>query len=65
MVLSSFNPGDELIVDEDTRNGFVESGFVRYMIVVFKEQLPYDVVIWCFEHGTYIPHFLMTDCSRV
>ena len=39
-----------LILDEMTRNEFVQSGFVKDMVTL-NETLPKEVVMWFFEHG--------------
>jgi hypothetical protein len=46
----SFSWCVRLIVDEATRNGLVECGFIKDMIGVCGK-LPSELLLWIFEHG--------------
>jgi hypothetical protein len=47
-----------LMVDEETRNGLVECGFVKDMINL-NEELPSEVILWFLEHGSVVCLLLM------
>ena len=60
--ISRFNYDDLcLTIDEQTRNGLVECGYVNDMMSL-NERLPAELVLWFLEHGTTLSSFANYSC---